>query len=508
MKIKLYKYWSYLAICSLTLVLACEDLDEDPTGILTPSTFFQSESDLDAAVVAVYKPLMEAYINAQRMIPVMGGDDVTTIPGGNKQPFRDFDQFNISPANNWLNGLIWVPYWKQIFHANAVINNYEQVTGSDEFKNQAAGQAYFLRALAYFNIVRIWGGVPIITDIASGEESRASTQEVYDLIYQDLEFAENNLPNSWPGEPGRATKWAAKSLIAQVAITNAGWPLKDPSKYTLAATKAGEVVNNSQHALLPNFLDVWLPENDNNAESIFALEFCQGCAQWTFDQSWGGWASVPGQEEGGWNDWFAEKQFFFDFPEGVRKEVTFYTEFKDINNGGAIVSWENSVTAHPYYNKYRAGGIAAGIDDTNPRIKALSGKNIYIFRFADVLLMYAEALNMSGGSMTEAYSAVNQIRRRAAGLPLNTPNPGVDLAPGLQGQVFHDTVIDERAWELAGELSRWNDMVRNEIVQEVVDKRHPDELPIITTINENRYLAPIPASEIDLNPNLVQNPGY
>ncbi len=484
-----------------SLMLGCTNLKEDPKGLLTPETFFSTQADLEASVTAAYRPLLTAFANTQAAIPGMGGDDLTTQAGGNKEPFREFDQFKTSANNVWLTGDVWNPLWEVIYNSNNVINNYELLDETEE-RNAAAAQGFFLRAYTYFYMVRIWGDLPLITtEVPTGEEFRDPVQDIYMQVIADLKFAEANLPDSWPGEPGRPTKWSAKSILAKVYLTNAGWPLKDQSKYAMAASTALEVINSGPYALLDNYADLWKIENNNNSESVFSLQFCAECGDWSYGLWWSAFSTLPESEEGGWDDFYSEVAYFEDFPDGPRKDATFHTDF--IKPDGTIVPWQNSVRKHPYYAKWRDGGH----DPANPsKSKKATSQKMYLMRLSNVKLIYAEAKNMSGGADVEAYEQLNQIRRRAAGLPIDTPDGSVDLS-GLSVEEFHDAVIEERKWEFGGEWERWFDMTRNEIVEEVVAQRdNVVELPIVGTVTKDNYYAPIPANDMILNPNFVQNP--
>ena len=475
---------------------SCAELDESPDGLLTPSNFYRTNEDLKAGTVAAYRPFMEFWLNAQGAMPTLAGDDVTAKEGGNKEPFRGFDRFVASPAYDWLKQHNWDPLFRTVFHANAVINNFESVPASEE-RDAIAGEAHFLRAWAYFRLARTFGDVPLITTDATGDEPRTPVADVYEQIIADLQFAESELPDSWAGEPGRVSKWAAKILLSKVYITSAGWPLQRAENYALAAAKAREVLDGAPHALLPDYASLWQVENDNNSESVLAVQACETCGDWGLSNRMP-FSIGPEAEEGGWDDYYAEIQFFEDFPEGRRKEVTFQTEYA---NGA---SWEETATGHPYYHKTR-GFQSARTNSLNP----------YVIRFADPYLLFAEADNKaSGGPSAAAYDAVNAIRRRAANVDINVANADVDLPAGLSGDDFHAAVLDERAWEFAGEWERWWDLVRNQIVaQATADRQFDNELPLNASVDVNSeasfepyYLSPIPLNEMLLRPDWEQNP--
>ena len=279
----------------------------------------------------------------------------------------------------------------------------------------------------------------------------------------------------------------------------AGWPLKDESKYALAAQKAGEVIDNSPHYLLPDYKDVWLMSNELNDEIVWGIQFCRLVDCGTNARTSITATTMGPSEEGGWDQIFFEVGFFNDFPEGPRKDVTFHTTFTD------GTEWQNSNAKHPFVGKFRDGSIPG---DDNFESRYLTGRNLQILRFSEVLLTYAEAAAMSSGPSEKAYEAVNMVKRRAKGLAIDTPDASVDLEPGLSATEFRDAVLQEKAWELAAEYTRWFDLVRTEKVKEANQNKANGDLAPLGDITEEDYLMPIPAVELQLNPNLTQNIGY
>lgn len=493
-----------LVILALTVVVfGCSNLEEDTSGVLVVDSFFKTESDLDAAVVAIYREFIRngfvAFGSTDTFAPLMGGDDITAIFGGNKLTFSEFDVFNANSANGRLLGSSWQKPYDAIYAANTVLANIDNVDGDSMVIAQGEAQARFLRALAYFWMVRLYGDLPLVTSPEPDTElSRSPVSDVYALIESDLLFAEQNLPESWD-VPGRPTVWAAKSLLSKVYLTMAGWPLKDASKYPLAAQRAKDVIDNSPHQLLPNYADLWPIDNQNNIEQIFNIQFCKnggGCGFQYFSTLTGRSSRPP--EESGFNDFFAEIGFFNRFPEGPRKDATFHTSFTQ-DDGTPIIEWNDPTasTGHPYYAKYRSGGISGQPGFEHP---FQSSRPFTIIRYAEVLLIYAEAQARADGAPNAmAYDAINEVRTRAG---LN------NLSPVLGEEAFVDAVIDERGWEFAAEMIRWFDLIRTEKVEESITLKDPMDNQPAGAVTKDKYLAPIPASEILLNPNLTQNPGY
>jgi len=483
------KYRALLLALGLC-VISCEDfLEEDLSTLITSESGALSNADgLTAALAGAYKPLSSTWGsglgNASTQAILMGSDDLTTHKASNKADFREFDQFKVSETNERL-PFVWNGAYKSIQGANNIIANYENATGDEAAIEQIAGEAFFLRAYNYFWIVRLWGEAPLVLETHIFDEAiltieNSSTSDLYDQIVADLKAAEGLLSNTKP-QPGRVNKGTAKAILAEVYLHMAGYPLNDASYYALAASKAKEVIDNESSygfGLMDDFADLWAKDestnNDGNEEEVFALTFWAG--EWYNANCIYGSAARP-SDEGGWDDYFSELTFFNDFPEGYRKDVTFYTELAD------GTTWENFSTGRPYYEKL------LGPD------KWMSSVSLPLERMAEVYLVYAEAQVMATGpSDADALEAVNKIVRRAAGLPPYTPDASVDWTSATQ-----DEIVQEKAWEFAGEYCRWFDLVRLQKVEEVVALKDPDDLQPLGSI---QYFLPLPASETLANPNL------
>lgn len=312
------------------------------------------------------------------------------------------------------------------------------------------------------------------------------------------------MPDTWSGlgvqfQSGvnvAPTKGSAKALLANVYLTMAGWPLKQVDKYALAATKTKEVMDNKAEYkvdLFTNFADLWKKEFQYNNEAVFACYYNNNVPNTPWNQ-WnmmGPNSSQPG-DEAGWDDWFGEITFYNNFPAGLRKDATYQSVYMV---GGAAKDWKGTALKHPYFQKYR--------DDAsyNPvtHVGNWAGDHtVYIIRYAEVLLTYAEAKAMSGGADATAYNAINLVRKRA-GLG--------ELVSGLSQAAFRDSVVAERGWEFAGlePAARWFDLLRTETVGKSNLTRNAGEDPLKNVPSEalhSFYWAPIPINDQQLNPNL------
>ena len=415
---------SFSKVVLLTALLfslsACVDLEEDVSSLLSLDNL-QSEGDILAAMAPIYR-IYERVLDAphEQQIMAYGADDITTWWAGNKAPLRVFDRFDFGDGENsdirWLD-TPWNGYWQSIYYANTLIEGLKTSTAPADIVVEADAEARFMRALCYFNLVRGFGNVPIILDgdTPTGEETRATVLENYQIIENDLLVAEANLPA--PADVraiGHASKAAAIALMGEFYMTWAGWPIKDESKYQLAAAKAKEIMDMGYFELLP-INELWLFENQNSRESIFSFQFSESAnirSSYAADNSF--------HEARGWSDMYPERQFFFDFPEGPRKDATFHTEIpqRRIEQGQIVdknpptLPWQESQRNHPMYKKFTIG------ENLNVGNRTSGFRAVEVFRYAETLLVFAEATaRINGGTATgEAVEAYNQVRRRAAGL--------------------------------------------------------------------------------------------
>jgi hypothetical protein len=470
---------SFASACS-------KQLTEEPKGLVLGAAGISNQAGLEAALTGAYGSLMvpweSGFTTVSQIAMSMGADDLTTHPGSNKEEFREFDRFSVSSLNSRMMP-IWRGCYKTIQSTTNIINNYTKVQdGTDATIKAIVGEAYFLRGLCYYWLTRFWGAVPVIPSEDYKAEyltlQKSPPAEVYKLIEADLQKAEEWVPNT-KRNPGRPNKGSVKALLADVYLTEGGWPIKDPSKYALAAAKAKEVIDNktaySFDLYQGGFLKIFA---GGTIEDVFTL-FTKG--QWVTYNSFYGLSTMP-ENESGWSDFFPELNFFNKFPEGSRKDATFSTSFV-VN--GVTIPWQEVTTRHPYYKKFT---IQSGTKATY-----MSNNPVILIRYAHVLLIYAEAQARSGGANADAYTVVNAVRRRA-GL--------ADLPAGLSDNDFINAVIDERAWEFAGEWNRWFDLVRLEKVEEANANKNPDDLQPAGPVTKEKYVLPIPGADALMNPNL------
>jgi starch-binding outer membrane protein, SusD/RagB family len=483
------KIW--ILFITIGLVSCSEEfLDINPKGELFPQSFYSNAQELEMAAVGLYNRMERMYVYGWGLSYCTGGIDKTS----NFVNFEEVDVFATEGDNGEMANY-WAQSWTAITAANEIILRYEDANAPEAKKREVAGQAHFIRAYNYFMLVRQYNKLPLYTSIdeLSTEMELSEPQEIYDLIVEDLLIAEEYLPVNWDSDPKRAgvawTRGAAKSLLAYVYLSMAGYPLNDTSKYAPAAAKAKEVIDNEGqygYSLMEDIADLYSKEYNyqNNACDEVVLAFHSdnnyGCTLCSFPS-----------EYGGWEVFMAELNFFENYPEGPRKDAIFMVEFP-FEDG--VKHYTELSSGHPWYKQYWDGKL-----DWEKPWEGMNWKNSrpqVAITHANNLLVYAEAKAMSSSPDATAYDAINRVRNRAE-LP--------DLTPGLSKEAFRDSVVQERAWEFCGGYfctDPWYDLVRLERVEQAVQTRHPDENPIVGPITKRKYFAPYPDEDVIKNPNL------
>ncbi len=481
------------------VVVSCDSfLEEDPKGQLVPEAFFETSQDLELAENGLYYAWYKSteYIGVWTFFG-LGANDL----GSSNENGYSWDVFAV-PSDHAMIYTAWCDMYALVKTANNVINNYERCDATQDFKDAVGGAAYFMRAFAYFNFVRIWNEVPFyLEDGVFLDIETTGPQVIYEQIIEDLSIAESICPNSYDGDSRREniaiTRGMAKSLLAYVYLQMTGYPINDTSKASHAANKAKEVIDNEGtygYKLLETCDELWKWDNYMHDEIVLAKYY---------NRTYGSNPNFPmcprpSGYGGGWDCYYAELKFFNDFPEGPRKEATFETDYF-IND--QWVDYTALPTKHPYVKKYWQTAWSPVDPETGEQqywktpSNWNSSRTEQLIRHANTLLVYAEAQAMADGSPNAAaYNAINRVRNRA-GLP--------DLTSGLSGAAFRDSVVKERAWEFAGEwfTGTWYDLVRLERVEEVnADRTNENE--IVGALDKSDYFQPVPMADVLINPNI------
>ncbi len=490
-------------------------LEEHDPSNLTPENYYTIPEHAEAAIAAVYADARfmgagAGISSANFQMPEALTGTITTENAQNSDLTNlvslVFDGNNLHIIQ-WWNSL-----YKIIAQANLVIEKVPDIHPMDDAqKQQILGEALFFRAWAYFYAVRLWGDVPLITrpQTASSEDfmpARIAQETVYQQIVDDLQAAENS-GFAWTNTTGRISLAAVKAQLARVYLTMAGYPLnKGAAYYTLAAAKSNEIVtyandNPTQIGLFADYADLHKAAQNNRLEHLFQIQHNADISGNPMQLYLLPLLKPISVMTGGWGTYVPTVSFYNSYEPGDKRAQDqvgyFYTSYYT-NGSGAVFE-----LGAPYIFKH-FDAIAHG----SPGIPgtARSNLNVTQIRFAEVLLMYAEAQNESGTLNQDAYNAFKRIRDRAE---LITP----DLNTYTQ-QTFREAVWKERWHELCYEGITFFDMLR---LRKVLNETTGGFDDFVGHINRSsnqplqtkHLLLPLPVPEMANNPNLKdQNEGY
>ncbi|REH00477.1 RagB/SusD family nutrient uptake outer membrane protein [Flavobacterium aquicola] len=482
-------------ILSAGLFVSCTDLEVTPTSFTTENNFFITQDDAVASVTAVYASLSldpgEQSLFGRNLyfLTDMASDYAAAGVSATNPQVRALSSLTHDATSDRVQ-VAWRQIYAGINRANVAIDNIPKVAGTDAVKTRLINEAKFIRGLLYFQAVRLWGGVPIVLheptsiDVESLKSKRATVDAVYAQIILDLTAAES-LPAAYPAnEAGRATSGAAKAILTKVYLTRKDWPN--------AILKAKEVINGGYgYALFENFGDIFNKAKKNGKEHIFSVQFERnqagnGSSGSTFQATsfTGFTATEPA-------DIISDVALFYDIydAEDTRRDVTYKKQLLNPATGTLYTF------PKPIFSKY--------LDLTNLATPGNVAINFPLIRYADILLSLAEAINEKDGATLEAHELVNQVRRRAFGKAISTPDVTVDLV-GLTTAQLRDAIREERKKEFVQEGQRWFDLVRwGTLVTEI------KKVTAKNSVSERNNLYPIPQSERNIDPvGLPQNPGY
>ncbi|WP_422005214.1 RagB/SusD family nutrient uptake outer membrane protein [Roseivirga pacifica] len=468
---------------------SCEDfLKEDPKDRTAVSNFYTSENAAISAVNSIYAHLNSqggdtfggVYHGGVWVAPGLASDEMVNLQAGSP----DQDQiatFTATPDNGMLYE-IWKQHYKAISLANTAIARIPGVDMDATARENLVNEAKFLRGLLYFNLVRLFGEVPLLVEeVVPLTPPNTATADIYAQIIADLTDAES-LPATQQLGRGKATSGAAKAILAKVYLTL--------GMYTECIQKCEEVRALGIYDLWDDFSDIYRIANRGQNEAIFSVGFGTNESSiifWEVSQMHVRFLPPELQSAGittntlGWTGPTEDLANAYD-PADERRDVTVFNRFNETVGGTAY----DVPFSRYYFRKYW--------DVTVPsEFAATSAENDFpVIRYADVLLMYAEALNEANRT-SDAFDPLNEVRERA----------GLTDIDGLDQSALRDVILEERRLELAAEGHRWFDLVRTNRLEQVVEAAKPD-----VNVEPRHYLFPIPQRERDFNPNLEQNDGY
>lgn len=531
-----HKLMICLTVAMTMFATSCKEdfLETESLGQL--SSFWKTKEDAELGLTAVYDALQANFIIAERN-------------SQNDASMREWECFTDNAMNGFLyqnfNGIktgaltandsyavsnIWRAMYAGVFRANQVIGFVPEISDMDEAsKKRMIAQAKFLRAYFYYNILVGWDDVPLITTLQTLEEASEVTISpainVYNQIVQDLIDAATDLPISWPSEYGRVTSGAANAMLAKVYLYGFGY-LGVSDAAQKAADAAAKVIGSNQYSLFPNYAALFTEANERSAEVIFAIRFSKDLGGNNVQGFSGSFNNVTQSNcqplPNLANDFYCTDGLPFGTGAGKsplsnttspwlnrdpRWDATFvYNTEKWLTNRPAFNSAPASIRTGYCIDKYVVSDNSLTPVDNN-------GQDFYVIRYADVLLMYAEALIESNGDLAAATAAIDQVRARVS-------MPSIANAEvAKQGIVINQASLrnilrHERRVELAFECSRFPDLKRWGAMQEAYTNSQNDRkgaaliLTGVTYQGSRSIILPIPQRELDVNKNLTQNPAW
>lgn len=519
---KYSKFYNLVVFFSITLaIVSCvknDDLVQVDPNVDTEGSFWKTDSDALKGVNAAYGSLLTdgTYMRSTPLLLDLKGDDCRSqSPWG---AMFNVGRFNSSIADAAIYGWAFETYYQGVARANQVLDNVPAIEMDQALKDRILGQAYFLRGLYFFHAVNMFRSVPLPLDGSEIYNPQRSNEEGWAQVISDFEMAASLLPRSYnevsgldAGQLGRATKGSALAYLGKAQLFTKDFPnAKDSFK---------KVIDLNIYSLVPNYRDNFTTANENNSESVFEVQFSREVGG--VDLGWGGapasgWGQTSaraityGPRGFGWTDVQPTRSLFNDFQ--VEKTVDNQIDPRldatmFYNKPGGMMLYGNDFAT--FY-----GGNQGDLNDLFCRkyqnsdggqpheFDWRSGINERIMRYADVLLMYAECLNETGGTDL-AYDYIQIVRNRA-----NLPNLKT-AKPGMTQQQMRDQIAHERLLEFALEGHRFDDIRRwgwlTDSAKVTWLKARDYEYE---TYQAGREYFPIPQLEMDNNPGTVQNPGY
>jgi len=517
---------------SIILLLAgialysCNSLIEDPNSSISAGQFYKTQADAISSVSAVYSTLdsdpasdFPIYGRNLNLLTGNGSDDQIYAPSNTNPDVRALGTATYITSNDRVRKS-WVQHYYGINRANIAIDNIPKIPltqfSDTTIRLRLIRESKFIRALLYFNLVRLHGGVPLVlhdpTTVVVNQLliGRTSKDSIYQQIISDLNDA-TNLPSTYSSSNiGRVTGGAAHVLLAKVYVTRKDWQnaLVELKKVITSGSFAG-VTGNYNYDLNPVFSQLFNPNYKNGVEHVFSAQFGTGAARSTNTLSSSNFNSFNPSIYPG--DLPADSTLFqlFDASD-TRRSTTFFSSLYNSATGKTVVF---STPANSRFAKF--------IDFTITPLtsQSLSKVNFPVIRYAEVLLLYAEVLNeLNGGPTADAYKAINNVRARAHSLYSGNgiaTAATYDLTSGLSQADFRDAVFNERRKEFIQEAQRWFDLVRRGVNRGtgnsyLIDalKKLPGKTGAFAPTANRDTLYPVPQVEIDLNPKLTQNPGW
>lgn len=493
----------YIILFSAVLFSSCsEELDLQPISSATTETFYKSTNDFVSGVNSVYNDL-KAYPDRLLNLSETRSDNLYAVSDGGVRDWEGINSFHKTIASNPYVSEAWLSDYNGIYRANVVLSKLEEsgsVITDATLRKRLEAETKFLRAFYYFDLVRLFGKVPVITTPVSVADAltveRSSVTDVYTQIISDLQFAVTNLPETYAtADKGRATKFAAQGVLAMVYMTRSGptYNIEGPglglNEWSQALTLLNSIISSGKFSMVAKYADIFGYANENNAEVLFDVQYITG--QSPVLGSTFPWVLVP-------DTWFQSNGKAVQGGLTIRPVSNLLIssfETGDVRKDFSIVptyTYNGTVEDRPFFRKY--------VDLTKVPSNRLDWPiNFIVLRYTDVLMLKAECiLNGASGTQTEVDDIVNSVRKRA-GLTTTVSN------------VTKAQLMTERQKEFMAEGSRWHDLVRSGQVETVMSSwiTSIDVKKQMQPFQTNYVIYPVPQSEIDVKNGLyTQNAGY
>lgn len=519
-------------IMTLIASIGCSDdfLTTEPEFALSSGTFWASRQDAELGLSGCYDVLQENWLYAQR------NQNHTTLRerecftdnsmnGFLYQNFNNIKTGTLNPDQGIVTLRPWRVLYRTIGRANILLANIDRVDDLDEEeKNIFKAQAKTLRALSYWNLTNAWDDVPLVTeepDLDVATTPKSTAMEIYEnLLVPDLEEAIGLLPESWDGDDyGKVTKNAARALLARVHLFFNGYHNVDGAAQA-AADLTEDIIVSGQYQLFPDYQALFTSENEDNSEVIWSVRFTAdagGDNTEGFSYSFNNRPQPNNQPLQNFVDAF----YCIDglpIDESPLYDPGAYWENRDSRwDANIVYEKEKWLENRPPLN-IAPGGFRTGyfidkyvISNNEGLVQGNGGQDWYIFRYADVLLMRAEALLLTGNTGQEVYDHINAVRARA-----NMPSIEEVEGAGLSNQELTDILRHERRVELAFENTRFVDLKRWGTMEQAYqrsadDKKPGGASPVLNGVayqGERSIILPIPQQELDRNGALEQHPAW
>ncbi|HEX6892810.1 MAG TPA: RagB/SusD family nutrient uptake outer membrane protein [Chryseolinea sp.] len=491
------------SIIALTLTLLCynscdeSNLDLEP-GSVTEESYFAEEIEFERAVYGIYAKMTDFYWynggqnNCVQPVTLLPGDDVTSNGADEFEVFA-----NINPGSGRL-AYLYGAIYQMIARANVVLQKNAEVADGIYLtpgrKDAHRGEALFLRAYGHYLLWNLFGTSPVrnvrVEKLDEMKPTSSSGTELLDQAIADLEEAATLLPAAWDdGNRGRVTKNSANGLLGKSLVFKA--TVNDSDADFQAAIAAFDKITGA--SLVPAFDDNHAFDTENNAESLFEYQATQAFG---FDNVWlsNDFDNAVGAMSVFWGFYDNHWSLFGKQPFIATEKLNSIFEAGDPRKALTLDAATKAIKKYVTRDKLNQPGQSSV---NNPRI----------LRYADVLLLKAEALNESGGSTSQAIDLINQVRTRARGAGTAPANLSNAIADRTQ---IRQLIMDERLMELGGEGQRWFDLRRWALAGHITlnNAFFNSAIPADMNFGERNLNYPIPTSETNVNPNITQNPGY